>query len=171
VRKISHFVPRTPLPNDPTHTTFVTVDENGHHYAQAGGAEIPRRRLSTLVAAGVLQPVDRRLRIEVDGTARVVIHSDGAVMVNTDSSGSMIGKVDRPPCGRKVRLTHATNRRNPADAFEVRVADVNHVTWFQDGHTEVGYRSPAAGHGFEVVACVMETAAQVIAALEERDNT
>lgn len=170
MRKITHFVPRTPLPKEPSHTTFVTVDENRLHYLQAGDRRIPRGRLSTLVAAGVLVPVARRLRVEVDGTARVVIQPDGTVMANTDSTFDVIGKVDRPPCGRKVRLTHATNRGNPADTFDVRVADVNHVTWFQDGHTEVGYRSDAAGKGFEEVACVMESAADVIAALEGRDK-
>ena len=169
MRRISHFVPRTPIPNQVTLTTFVTVDEKGQYYTQ-WDRKIPRRRLSTLVAAGMFKSVKRGLRVEVDQTARAIIYPTGNVMVKTDSTQYFIGEVDRPPCGRKVRLTHATNRGNPADTFEVLVADVNHVTWFQDGHTEVGYRSAAAGDGFEEVACVVESAAKVIATLEGRDK-
>lgn len=169
MRTITHFVPRTPIPRETIHTLFVTRDDDGVHYLGASDRRMDEHRFQTLVDAGVLNPV-ARWPIECSSDSYVAIGPKGTVMLKEYGRRmySRIGRVDREPTDRKITLTHATNRGNPGGTFDVRVADVNHVTWHQDGHTEVAFRSPLAGDGFEEVSCVMEHSMDVIAAIEGR---
>lgn len=173
MRTLTHFVPRTPIPGESTSTFFVTMDEEGQHYGYCSDRKIPDERMVTLESAGMFVAAAKRIEVGID--CRVTVGPSGIVTASGTDPGSggrlsvRIGRVDRAATDRSITLMHATTRGNPGGAFEVRVADVNHVTWFQDGHTEVAFRSPAAGDGFEEVACVIERAGDVIAALEGRD--